>query len=66
MFKKKNEQLNNKYNLIPIDGKDIKSATDKIDGGNTPYIVSEFLQNLGISIAGVKVDSKSNKITVIP
>lgn len=66
IIKEKNEQLDNKYKLIPIDGKAIKSATDKINGGNTPYIVSAFLQDLGISIAGVKVDSKSNEITAIP
>ncbi len=66
IIKGKNEQLNNKYKLIPIDGKAIKSATDKINGGNTPYIVSAFLQDLGISIAGVKVDEKSNEITAIP
>lgn len=66
IIKEKNEQLNNKYKLIPIDGKAIKSATDKINGGNTPYIVSAFLQDLGISIAGVKVDEKSNEITAIP
>ena len=66
IVKEKNEQLNNKYKLIPIDGKAIKSATDKINGGNTPYIVSAFLQDLGISIAGIKVDDKSNEITAIP
>lgn len=66
IIKEKNEQLNNKYKLIPIAGKAIKSATDKINGGNTPYIVSAFLQDLGISIAGVKVDEKSNEITAIP
>lgn len=66
IVKEKNEQLNNKYNLIPIDGKAIKSATDKINGGNTPYIVSAFLQDLGLSIAGVKVDDKSNEIKAIP
>lgn len=66
IIKEKNEQLNNKYKLMPIDGKAIKSATDKINGGNTPYIVSAFLQDLGISIAGVKVDDKSNEITAIP
>lgn len=63
IIKEKNEKLNNKYKLIPIDGKAIKSATDKI---NTPYIVSAFLQGLGISIAGVKVNNKSNEITAIP
>lgn len=66
IVKEKNEQLNKKYKLIPIDGKAIKSATDKINGGNIPYIVSAFLTDLGISIAGVKVDNKSNEITAIP
>ena len=66
IIKDKNAQLNNKYKLIPIDGKAIKSATDKMNGGNTPYIVSAFLQDLGISIASVKVDDKSNEITAIP
>lgn len=66
IIKEKNEQLNNKYKLMPIDGKAIKSATDKINGGNIPYIVSAFLTDLGISIAGVKVNDKSNEITAIP
>lgn len=66
IIKEKNEQLNNKYKLIPIDGKAIKSATDKINGGNTPYIVSAFLNDLGISIGQIKVDDKSNEISAIP
>lgn len=66
IIKEKNEQLNNKYKILPIDGKAIKSATDKINGANTPYIVSAFLEDLGISIAGIKVDNKSNEITAIP
>lgn len=51
---------------ISIDGKAIKSAKDKINGGNTPYIVSAFLSDIGISIGQVKVDDKSNEITAIP
>ena len=51
---------------MPTDEKAIKSATDKINDGNFPYIVSAFLRDLGIFIAGVKVDNKSNKITAIP
>ena len=46
---------------ISIDGKAIKSAKDKINGGNTPYIVSAFLSDIGISIGQVKVDDKSEK-----
>ena len=51
---------------ISIDGKAVKSARDKINGGNTPYIVSAFLSDIGISIGQVKVDDKSNEITAIP
>lgn len=51
---------------ISIDGKAIKSARDKINGGNTPYVVSAFLSDIGISVGQVKVDDKSNEITAIP
>ena len=51
---------------ISIDGKAVKSAKDKINCGNTPYIVSVFLSDIGISIGQVKVDDKSNEITAIP
>lgn len=51
---------------LSIDGKAIKSAKDKINGGNTPYIVSAFLSDIGISVGQVKVDDKSNEITAIP
>lgn len=52
--------------VISIDGKAIKSATDKINGGNIPYIVSAFLGDIGLSIGQVKVTDKSNEITAIP
>ncbi len=51
---------------LSIDGKAIKSARDKINGGNTPYIVSAFLSDIGISVGQVKVDNKSNELTAIP
>ena len=51
---------------VSIDGKAVKSARDKINGGNTPYIISAFLSDIGISIGQVKVDDKSNEITAIP
>ena len=51
---------------ISIDGKAVKSATEAIKGGNTPYIVSAFLGDVGLSIGQVKVDEKSNEITAIP
>ena len=51
---------------ISIDGKAIKSATDKINNGNIPYIVSAFIGEIGLSIGEVKVDDKSNEISAIP
>ena len=51
---------------ISIDGKAIKSATDKVNNGNIPYIVSSFIGEIGLSIGQVKFDDKSNEITAIP
>lgn len=51
---------------IAIDGKAIKAATDKVNGANTPYIVSGYLTEIGLSIGQVKVSEKSNEITAIP
>lgn len=61
-----NVKSNSKHKIIPIDGKAIKSATDKVNNGNIPYIVSAFSQEFGLSIGQVKVDDKSNEITAIP
>jgi len=52
--------------IIAIDGKAVRSARDKINGGKTPYILSAFLSEIGISIAQVAVDQKSNEKTAIP
>jgi len=52
--------------VIAIDGKAVKSARDKINGGNTPYILSAYLSEIGISIGQVEVDKKSNEIKSIP
>ena len=49
---------------ISIDGKAIRSATDKINNGNIPYIVSAFIGEIGLSIGEIKVDEKSNEITL--
>lgn len=35
---------------LSIDGKAIKSARDKVNGGNIPYIVSAFLSDIGLSV----------------
>jgi len=52
--------------IISIDGKAVRSARDKINGGNTPFILSAFLSEIGISIGQVSVDKKSNEIKAIP
>ena len=52
--------------IIAIDGKAIKSARDKINGGNTPYILSAYLTEIGISIGQVEVDKKSSEFKSIP
>ena len=52
--------------FLSIDGKAVKSATDRINGKNTPYIVSAFLSDIKLSIGQIKVDDKSNEITAIP
>ena len=51
--------------LIAIDGKAIKSATQKVNNGNIPYIISAFLTDIGISIGQIKIENKSNEITTI-
>jgi predicted transposase YbfD/YdcC len=60
------EIVEGKGKFLSIDGKAIRAATDKINGGNTPYIVSAFLSDIGISVGQVKVNDKSNEITAIP
>jgi len=52
--------------IISIDGKAVKSARDKINDGNTPYILSAFMSEIGISIGQVAVEKKSNEIKAIP
>ena len=59
----KNIVNDSKGRFLSIDSKAIKNATDKINGGNTPYIVSAFLNEIGITIGQVKVN---NEITAIP
>lgn len=52
--------------IINIDGKAVRNAQDKINGGNIPYIVSAFMSEIGISIGQVKVEDKSSEYTAIP
>jgi predicted transposase YbfD/YdcC len=65
-LKSKSNDDSKSKTLISIDGKAVRSATDKINDGNIPYVVSGFLTDLGVSIGQIKVDDKSNEITAIP
>lgn len=55
-----------KNSLVAIDGKAIKSARDKLNKGNVPYVVSAFLTDAGISIGQVKVKDGSSEHPTIP
>jgi predicted transposase YbfD/YdcC len=52
--------------VIALDGKAVKSARDKINGGNTPYILSAYLSEIGISIGQVEVKAGSSEFKTIP
>lgn len=60
------EKMKKGINAVAIDGKAIKSATDKVNNGNIPYIVSAFATELKISIGQVKVGDKTNEIKAVP
>ena len=47
---------------ISIDGNAIKSATDKINNGHIPYIVSAFIGEIGLSIGQGKWKIKQMKL----
>lgn len=51
---------------VILDGKALRAAADKANGGSVPYIVSAYLADSGITLAQVKVDEKSNEITALP
>lgn len=49
---------------IAIDGKAVRAAA--IKGGNSPYIISAYLENCGLSIRRLKIGEKTNEIKEIP
>jgi len=48
------ETVKEKGRFLSIDGKAIRAATDRVNGGNTPYVVSAFLSEIGISCRTTK------------
>jgi predicted transposase YbfD/YdcC len=51
---------------IAIDGKAIKGARDKINGGKVPYILSAYLSDIGMSIGQVEVPKGRKESKAIP
>lgn len=51
---------------VIIDGKALKGGTEKIKGGNTPYVLNAIDAATRMVLAQLPVDSKSNEITAIP
>lgn len=51
---------------IAIDGKAVRAATKKTEGGKIPYVLSAFLVDQGISIGQKAVGNKTNEISEIP
>lgn len=51
---------------IAIDGKAVRAATKKAEGGNIPYVVSAFMCGCGLSIGQKEVGEKTNEIPEIP
>lgn len=51
---------------IAIDGKAVRAAAKKAENGKTPYVVSAFLCDCGLSIGQKEIGEKTNEITEIP
>jgi predicted transposase YbfD/YdcC len=52
--------------VVAVDGKALRRASDKGKGAALPYIVSAWAAENGIVLGQVKVDEKSNEITAVP
>lgn len=51
---------------IVIDGKALRGATERIKGGNTPYVLNAMDAATQLVVGQLAVDEKSNEITSIP
>lgn len=51
---------------IAIDGKAVRAAAKKAEGGNIPYVISAFMCGCGLSIGQKEVGEKTNEIPEIP
>ena len=51
---------------IAFDGKAVRAACDKINGGNMPYIVNSYVCGRKLVLGQLRIDSKTNEIKGIP
>lgn len=51
---------------IIIDGKALRGATEKIKGGNTPYVLNAIDAATELVVAQLAISEKTNEITAIP
>lgn len=51
---------------IIIDGKGLRAAADKVQSGDTPYIMNVIDQGSKMVLAQLKVGEKTNEITALP
>lgn len=51
---------------IALDGKAVRAAAKKAEGGNIPYVISAFLCGSGLSVGQKEVGEKTNEIKEIP
>lgn len=56
----------NEGDIINLDGKAIKAATEKIKDSKIPYIINAYLSDIGLTIGQLKIKDKTNEITAIP
>lgn len=51
---------------IAFDGKAVRAACDKINGGNMPYIVNGYVCDRKLVLGQLRIDAKTNEIVGIP
>jgi len=51
---------------LALDGKAMRAAAEKSGGGITPYVISAYLCDVGITVAQIEIGEKKNEISELP
>ena len=51
---------------LALDGKAMRAAAEKSGGGITPYVISAYLCDVGITVAQIGIGEKKNEISELP